>query len=61
MHMKEFIKQNGMLIDFAYFEENLDMFINEMEKGLAGENSSLKCFLHISIDDILKNATVLLL
>ena len=53
MHMKEFIKQNGMLIDFAYFEENLDMFINEMEKGLAGENSSLKMLpTYISIDDI---------
>ncbi|NLM28503.1 MAG: hexokinase [Clostridiaceae bacterium] len=51
--MKEFIKQNGMLIDFAYFEENLDMFINEMEKGLAGENSSLKMLpTYISIDDI---------
>lgn len=51
--MKEFISQNGMLVDYAYFEENLNMFVNEMEKGLAGENSSLKMLpTYISIDDI---------
>lgn len=53
MLLKEFIKQNGMLIDYAYFEKNLDMFVNEMNKGLAGENSSLKMIpTYISIDDI---------
>jgi len=53
MLLKEFIRQNGMLIDYAYFEENLDMFVKEMEKGLAGENSSLKMIpTYISTDDI---------
>ena len=53
MLLKEFIKQNGMLIDYAYFEKNLDMFVNEMNNGLAGENSSLKMIpTYISIDDI---------
>lgn len=53
MLMKEFIRQYGLIVDYACFEENLDMFVNEMEKGLAGENSSLKMLpTYISIDDI---------
>jgi hexokinase len=53
MLLKEFIRQNGMIIDYAYFEKNLDMFVDEMKKGLAGENSSLKMLpTYISIDDI---------
>jgi hexokinase len=53
MLLKEFIRQNGLLVDYAYFEENLELFINEMKKGLAGENSSLKMIpTYVSIDNI---------